>query len=166
MNKSKPNGGEMKSPETRLEKTKRRLYHILNDNNFYMNDGYREFVTSMHDAIGSRKVTPKMEISMDKVVAVYKKYLKSDNKLTKWQKKELIDSGVAKIELIRTQMHSCKYSGGYLARSDEFLDNVRNYLERTGKLSLKQKKALNQMYKRFTKKLESMGISDVQITMK
>ena len=65
-----------------------------------MNDGFREFVTSMHDAIGNRKVTPKMEISMDRVIARYKKYLKSDNKLTRHEKKEFIDSSVAKIYLI------------------------------------------------------------------
>ena len=53
-----------------------------------MNDGYREFVKSMHDAIGNRKVTPKMEISMDKVIAVYRKYLKSENKLNRHEKKE------------------------------------------------------------------------------
>ena len=155
-----------KSPETRLEKTKRQLHHILNDVHFYMNDGFREFVTSMHDAIGNRKVTPKKEISMDKVIARYKKYLKSDNKLTRHEKKEFIDSSVAKIYLIRTLLMASGYTPGYVGRSTEILDSVEDYLKRTGKMSKKQRMALNQMYKRFKKKVELKGISNVQITMK
>ena len=112
---------KIKSPENRLDKIKRQLKHILNDGGYYMNEGYREFVTSMHNSIGSRKVTKRMEMSMDKVIVGYKKYLKSGNK---------------------------------------------DYVGRTAKLSIKQKKALNQMYKRFKKKCEDKGIHDVQIEMR
>ena len=54
----------------------------------------------------------------------------------------------------------------YVGRSEEFLNSVEDYVGRTAKLSIKQKKALNQMYKRFKKKLEQKGIHDVQIEMK
>ena len=159
----KSKGVKMKSPENRLEKTKRRLKHILDDTNFFMSEDYREFVTSMHDSIGNRKVTPKMEISMDKVISVYKKNLKSDNKLTKYEKEEFVNTTTSKILLIKTLLNSCDYQPMYIARSEEFLDSVHSYVSKTAKISLKQKKALNQMYKRFKKKLESKGIHDVQI---
>ena len=155
-----------KSPESRLDKTKRRLFHILNDTDFYMNDGYREFVTSMHDSIGNRKVTPKMEIAMDKVVAGYKKWLRDENKLTRHERDEFVGQATAKIYLIKQLLLASGYNDSYVVRSNEFLSSVEGFLKKTGKLSLKQKKALNQMYKRFKKKVESKGISNVQIEMK
>ena len=100
------------------------------------------------------------------MIARYKKYLKSDNKLTRHEKKEFIDSSVAKIYLIKTLLMASGYRPGYVGRSIEFLDSVEDYLKRTGKMSKKQRMALNQMYKRFKKKVELKGISNVQIEMK
>jgi len=157
---------KIKSPENRLDKIKRQLKHILNDGDYYMNEGYREFVTSMYNAIGSRKVTKRMEMSMDKVIMGYKKYLKSGNKLSRYEKEEFVKTAKAKINLIRTLLMSCDYRPLYVGRNEEFLNSVEDYVGRTAKLSIKQKKALNQMYKRFKKKLEEKGIHDVQIEMK
>jgi hypothetical protein len=155
-----------KSPENHLEKTKRQLGHIISDTDFYMNDGYKEFVLSMHNAIGTRKVSKKMEISMDKIVSGYKKWLNDDQKLTKYERKEYVDSAVAKIYLIRTLLNSAGYQDSYIVRSEEFLGSVEGFLKSSGKLSIKQRKALNQMYKRFKKRVEKKGISNVQIEMK
>ena len=157
---------KIKSPENRLDKIKRQLKHILNDDGYYMNEGYREFVTSMYNSIGSRKVTKRMEMSMDKVIMGYKKYLKSGNKLSRYEKEEFVKTTKAKINLIRTLLISCDYRPMYVGRSEEFLNSVEDYVGRTAKLSIKQKKALNQMYKRFKKKLEEKGIHEVQIEMK
>ena len=155
-----------KSPENHLDKVKRQLGHIISDTDFYMNDSYKEFVLSMHNAIGTRKVTKKMEISMDKIVSGYKKWLKDDKKLTRYERKEYIDSAVAKIYLIRTLLASCGYTRNYVARSEYFLNSVEKFLKSSGKLSVKQRKSLNQMYKRFKKRVEKKVISDVQIEMK
>jgi hypothetical protein len=155
-----------KSPENHLEKTKRQLGHIILDTDFYMNDGYKEFVQSMHNAIGTRKVSKKMEISMDKIVSGYKKWLNVENKLTKYEREEYIDGAVAKIYLIKTLLNSAGYTRSYIVRSEEFLNSVEQFLKKSGKLSVKQRKALNQMYTRFKKKVESKGISNVQIEMK
>ena len=155
-----------KSPEDRIEKIKRQLGHIILDTDFYMNDGYKEFVLSMHNAIGTRKVTKKMEISMDKIVSGYKKWLNDENKLTRYEKKEYVESPVAKIYLIRTLLASCGYTRNYVSRSEYFLNSVESFLKKSGKLSIKQRKALNQMYKRFQKKVQKKGISNVQIEMK
>lgn len=155
-----------KSPENHLEKTKRQLGHIILDSNYYMNDDYNKFVQSMHNSIGTRTVSKKMEISMDKIVSSYKNWLNDENKLTKYEHKEYIESAVAKIYLIRTLLGSAGYQPSYIVRSEEFLGSVEGFLKNTGKLSVKQRKALNQMYNRFKKKVETKGISNVQIEMK
>ena len=157
---------QRKSPENHLEKTKRQLGHIILDTDFYMNDGYKEFVQSMHNAIGTRKVSKKMEISMDKIVSGYKKWLNVENKLTKYEREEYIDGAVAKIYLIKTLLNSAGYTRSYIVRSEEFLNSVEGFLKKSGKLSVNQRKALNQMYNRFKKRVEKKGISNVQIEMK
>ena len=162
----KSKGTKRKSPENHLEKVKRQLGHIILDENFYMNDGYKEFVQSMHNSIGTRKVTKKMEISMDKIVSGYKKWLNDENRLTRYEKKEYVDGAVAKIYLIRTLLAASGYTRNYISRSEYFLNSVEGFLKKSGKLSIKQRKALNQMYKRFKKRVEKKGISDVQIEMK
>ena len=162
----KSKGTKRKSPENHLEKVKRQLGHIILDTDFYMNDSYKEFVQSMHNAIGTRKVTKKMEISMDKIVSGYKKWLNDENRLTRYEKKEYVDGAVAKIYLIRTLLAASGYTRNYVARSEYFLNSVESFLKKSGKLSIKQRKAPNQMYKRFQKKVEKKGISNVQIEMK
>ena len=103
---------------------------------------------------------------MDKIVSGYKKWLNDDKKLTRYERKEYVDSAVAKIYLIRTILAACGYTRTYVARSEYFLNSVEKFLKNNGKLSIKQRKALNSMYKRFKRKVELKGISDVQIEMK
>ena len=71
-----------------------------------------------------------------------------------------------KINLIKTLLSGCGYQPGYVGRSMEFLNSVEKQLRFNGMLSVKQRKALNQMYKRFKARCESRGISNVRITMK
>ena len=49
----------------KLNKVRRQLNHILNDNRYYQSDASREFTISMYNAFGKRKITAKMQISMD-----------------------------------------------------------------------------------------------------
>jgi len=155
-----------KSPENHLEKTKRQLGHIILDLDYFIGDSYKEFIQSMHNSIGTRKVSKKMEISMDKIVSTYKTWLNRDDKLTKYEREEYVNGAVAKIYLIRTLLASCGYTSTYVARSEYFLNSVEGFLKKSGKLSIKQRKALNLMYNRFKKKVETKGISNVQIEMK
>ncbi len=150
----------------RLNKVRRQLNHILNDHRYYQNDGAREFTISMYTAFGKRKITKKMEIAMDRIIANYTKWQKDENKLDKYQVREAIESGTYKINLIRTLLAGCGYQPGYVGRSNEFLSSIEHQLRRNGKLSLKQRKALNQMYKRFKAKCETRGIYDVKVEEK
>ncbi len=150
----------------KLNKVRRQLNHILNDHRYYQPDSSREFTISMYNAFGKRKITPKMQISMDKIINKYIEWQKSENKLDKYEKLERIKDGQYKLNVIRTLMSGCGYRPGYIGRTNEFLDSVERGLRFNGMLSVKQRKALNQMYKRFKKKCESRGIHDVKIEEK
>ena len=150
----------------RLNKTRRQLNHILNDHRYYQPDSVREFTISMYTAFGKRKITPKMEISMDKIIQKYVDWQKSENKLDKYKKLENIEDGTYKLNLIRTLLSGCGYQPGYVGRSTEFLDSIEKQLRFNGMLSKKQKMALNQMYKRFKARCESRGIHDVKVEQK
>tara|TARA_A100001201_G_scaffold135348_1_gene123572 strand:+ start:904 stop:1398 length:495 start_codon:yes stop_codon:yes gene_type:complete len=150
----------------RLNKTRRQLNHILNDHRYYQPDSVREFTISMYTAFGKRKITPKMEISMDKIIKKYVDWQKSENKLDKYKKLENIEDGTYKLNLIRTLLSGCGYQPGYVGRSVEFLDSIEKQLRFNGMLSKKQKMALNQMYKRFKTRCESRGIHDVKVEQK
>ena len=150
----------------KLNKVRRQLNHILNDHRYYQPDSSREFTISMYNSFGKRKITKKMEISMDKIINKYIEWQKSENKLDKYEKLERIKDGQYKLNVIRTLMSGCGYRPGYIGRTNEFLDSVERGLRFNGMLSVKQRKALNQMYKRFKKKCESRGIHDVKIEEK
>ncbi|MAR44403.1 MAG: hypothetical protein CMC48_10115 [Flavobacteriaceae bacterium] len=120
----------------------------------------------MYTAFGKRKITPKMEISMDKIIQKYVDWQKSENKLDKYKKLENIEDGTYKLNLIRTLLSGCGYQPGYVGRSTEFLDSIEKQLRFNGMLSKKQKMALNQMYKRFKTRCESRGIHDVKVEQK
>ena len=150
----------------RLNKIRRQLNHILNDHRYYQPDSSREFTISMYNAFGKRKITAKMQISMDKIVVQYVKWQESENKLDKYEKLQRVEDGTYKINLIKTLLTGCGYQPGYVGRSMEFLNSVEKQLRFNGTLSVKQRKAMNQMYKRFKAKCESRGIHDVRIDMK
>ena len=150
----------------RLNKTRRQLNHILNDHRYYQPDSVREFTISMYTAFGKRKITPKMEISMDKIIQKYVDWQKSENKLDKYKKLENIEDGTYKLNLIRTLLSGCGYQPGYVGRSIEFLNSIEKQLRFNGMLSKKQKMALNQMYKRFKTRCESRGIHNVKVEQK
>ena len=150
----------------RLNKTRRQLNHILNDHRYYQPDSVREFTISMYTAFGKRKITPKMEISMDKIIQKYVDWQKSENKLDKYKKLENIEDGTYKLNLIRTLLSGCGYQPGYIGRSTEFLDSIEKQLRFNGMLTKKQKMTLNQMYKRFKTRCESRGIHNVKVEQK
>jgi len=142
------------------------LNHILNDHRYYQNDSTREFTISMYTAFGKRKITKKMEIAMDRIISNYTKWQSDNSKLDKYEMREKIENGIYKINLIRTLLAGCGYTRSYIVRSEEFLNSVQNQLRLRGTLSVKQRKALNQMYKRFKAKCESRGIHNVRVEEK
>ena len=119
-------------------------------------NGYHDFVKSMYGAlISGRKITPKMESGITKIVKAYSKRLQENNdpKLRK-QKLDYTENTIAKLSMIKRRLDECNYTTGYKNSSLYFLDSIEKQVHSRGSLSMKQRKALNKMYTQFTKKIE------------
>ena len=119
-------------------------------------NGYHDFVKSMYLAlISGRKITPKMEASITKIVKAYSKRLKENNdpKIQK-QKLDYVENTVSKITMIKRVLAGCNYTVGYTVDKLYFLESIEKQVYDRGSLSIKQRKALNKMYTQFTKRIE------------
>ena len=119
-------------------------------------NGYHEFIFSMYKAlIQGRKITPKMESAITKIVKVYANHLKKEND-PKYRVKNLeyVDNTIAKLNMIKRRLDECNYTTGYKNYKLDFLDSIKKQVFSRGNLSIKQRKALNKMYTQFTKKIE------------
>jgi len=132
------------------------LDHILMDNTYLTDAGYRDFIGSMYQAlVTGRKITPKMESAITKIVKSYAKQLKENNdpKLRK-RKLDYIENTIAKLNMIKRRLDECNYTTGYKNEKLYFLESIEKQVHSRGSLSKKQRKALNGMYIQFTKKIE------------
>ena len=142
----------------------KQLQHIIKDESYIPNgstSGYHEFILSMYRAlITGRKITPKMESAITKIVKVYSKHHKNENN-SEYQKKKLdyIENTLAKLNRIRRLLYECKFTRSYESNSEYFLDSVQNQVHKRGSLSMKQRKALNKMHIQFTKRIEKGTLS-------
>tara|TARA_Y100001951_G_C11191995_1_gene212093 strand:+ start:99 stop:695 length:597 start_codon:yes stop_codon:yes gene_type:complete len=155
-----------KKTETQIEKNKskygrriKQLNYIINDKDYIPVESvnsYHGFIRDMYLAmIGGRKITPKMELAITKIVRVYAKHLKKENDpVYRKTKSDFIEESVSKIHMIKRLLYRANYTDGYKSRSEYFLQSVENQVMTKGKLSVKQRKALNSMYKRFEKRIE------------
>lgn len=143
----------------------KQLKAITNDENYIPSRGttgtklansYHDFIFSMYGAlISGRKITPKMESSITKIVKTYAEYLKkeSDPNLRK-QKLDYTDNTVSKINMIKRRLDECGYTAGYKNEKLYFLESVEKQVFTRGSLSVKQRKVLNKMYEQFTKRIK------------
>jgi len=132
------------------------LDHILMDNTYLTDAGYRDFIGAMYKAlVTGRKITPKMESAITKIVKSYAKQLKENNdpKLRK-RKLDYIENTIAKLNMIKRKLDECNYTTGYKNEKLYFLESIEKQVHSRGSLSKKQRKALNGMYTQFTKKIE------------
>jgi len=119
-------------------------------------NSYHEFIFSMYQALVSgRKITPKMESAITKIVKAYAKRLKENNdpKIQK-QKLDYVENTVSKITMIKRVLAGCNYTRGYTVDKLYFLESIEKQVYDRGSLSVKQRKALNKMYTQFTKRIE------------
>jgi len=132
---------------------------IIEDDTFIpkgSTNSYHEFIFSMYQALVSgRKITPKMEASITKIVKAYAKRLKENNdpKIQK-QKLDYVENTVSKITMIKRVLAGCNYTRGYTVDKLYFLESIEKQVYDRGSLSVKQRKALNKMYTQFTKRIE------------
>ena len=115
-------------------------------------NGYHDFVKSMYLAlIGGRKITPKMESSITKIV---KSYAKTLNPEYKKEKLDYTENTISKLNMIKRKLDECNYTRSYTADKLYFLESIERQVYSRGKLSIKQRRALNKMFKQFEKKLK------------
>ena len=115
-------------------------------------NGYHEFIFSMYKAlIQGRKITPKMESAITKIVKSYAKSLNPENRK---KKLDYTENTVAKLNMIKRKLDECNYTTGYKNEKLYFLESIEKQVHSRGSLSKKQRKALNGMYIQFTKKIE------------
>jgi len=115
-------------------------------------NGYHDFVKSMYKAlIHGRKITPKMESSITKIVKSYAKTLSPEYKKNKI---DYVENTIAKLNMIKRRLDECNYTRSYTSEKLYFLDSIERQVYSRGSLSIKQRKALNKMYLQFEKKLK------------
>ena len=139
---------------TSLAKRKDQLHHILNDNDYWSDDtGFKSFLQDQYNNLERGwTLSDKQEAAVTKAVKRYAVYFFKKNDPEYRQK---IDDKVNRIKMIRQLLQKCDYQESYVWRSEEFLNSVEYQVKKFGKLSEKQVKALNGMYKRFQKKSQS-----------
>ena len=135
------------------------LSHMLADESYIPDgstNGYHEFIFSMYKAlIQGRKITTKMESAITQIVKFYANHLKKENDPKyRVQNLEYVDNTIAKLNMIKRRLDECTYTTGYKNYKLDFLDSIEKQVYSRGKLSIKQRKALNMMYTQFTKKIE------------
>ena len=127
------------------------LDHILMDSSFLTDGSYREFVVSMYKALtGGRKITPKMESAITKIVKSYSKTLNPEYRK---EKLDYTENTISKLNMIKRRLDECNYTRSYTSEKLYFLDSIERQVYSRGSLSIKQRKALNKMYTQFTKKI-------------
>ncbi len=125
-------------------------------------NGYHDFVKSMYLAlISGRKITPKMESSITKIVKSYAKTLSPEYKKNKI---DYVENTIAKLNMIKRRLDECNYTRSYTSEKLYFLDSIERQVYSRGSLSIKQRKALNKMYLQFEKKLKKSGKKDLTLT--
>ena len=141
---------------------------IIEDDTFIpkgSTNSYHEFIFSMYQALVSgRKITPKMESAITKIVKAYAKRLKENNdpKIQK-QKLDYVENTVSKITMIKRVLAGCNYTRGYTVDKLYFLESIEKQVYDRSSLSVKQRKALNKMYIQFTKRIEKSEKKDLTL---
>ena len=138
----------------------KQLQVMIEDESFIPNgstNSYHEFILSMYKAlVNGRKITPKMESAITKIVKSYAKTLNPD-----YKKKKLsyVENTLEKLSMIRGLLYDCKYTPSYEHNSEYFLESIEKQVNSRGSLSVNQRKALNKMYTQFTKRIEKGTLS-------
>ena len=146
---------KIKRNEVLFSKRIKQLKHIIEDDSYIpkgSTDSYHDFIFSMYQAlVTGRKITPKMESAITKVVKGYAKTLDPEYKKDKL---DYTENTIAKLNMIKRRLDECNYTTGYKNEKLYFLESIEKQVYSRGSLSVKQRKVLNGMYTQFIKKIE------------
>ena len=117
---------------------------ITNDESYIpkgSTNGYHEFIHRMYRALVSgRRITPKMESAITKIVKSYAKHINPKHQKTRV---EYIEKTLVKIDKIRSLLFECKFSPDYSYGKEMFLDSIETQVRQRASLSQKQRMTLN-----------------------
>ena len=146
---------KIKRNEALFGKRIKQLQHIIKDDSYIpkgSTNSYHNFIFDMWQAlVTGRKITPKMESAITKIVKAYTKTLNPEYKK---KKLDYIENTIAKLNMIKRKLDECNYTTGYKNEKLYFLESIEKQVYSRGSLSIKQRKVLNGMYTQFMKKIE------------
>jgi len=154
---------ETKHKNHRYDKKMQQMMHILTDKKYWGGDrtltetgnSYKKFVGDMVSAISKgRHISPKMDKAIKGIVT---RYVESTSPKKTLEKEARIKRLHWKIQEVRSKIDTAKYSQDYTSSGHHFLASIMSQVERTGKLSPKQKDALNKMYVKANKRIQKNG---------
>jgi len=138
------------------------LKAILADKNYWPEgnsntgpNGYKHFVSNMKDAINSSKnITPKMHKA---IYGIVERYIGATDPVKVQARNQRIEAINEKLDVVKHALIRAKYAKSTEYGGISFLDSIAQQVGRTGRLSVKQKEALNKMYLKAKKRMEKNG---------
>lgn len=118
-------------------------------------NGYRQFVGDMMLAIEhGRKITPKMHSA---IYGIVERYIGATDPVKVQARNQRIEVINEKLDVVKHALIRAKYAKSTEYGGISFLDSIAQQVGRTGRLSVKQKEALNKMYLKAKKRMEKNG---------
>ena len=103
----------------------------------------------MYDKVSKgHSLSEKQETAITNVVSRYAKFFFKKN--DPGHRNELVQ----KVRMVQKLLYECNYERSYEYGAEDFLNSVETQAKSRGTLSVKQRQALNKMYKRFKKRIE------------
>ena len=96
--------------------------------------------------VGNVRITPKMLSAVEQAIESYGNYNSPEDKIKR-------DTMLAKITKLKYLLAQCGYTRQYEAEKMEFLDSITGRVHSRGKLTPKQAKYANQLFKQFSKRV-------------
>jgi len=157
---NKPKPEWVKKNKSMYGKRIKQLEHIIKDDSYIpkgSTNGYHDFIFSMHRAlVTGRKITPKMESSITNIVKKYTEHFnKEKDPEYRNEKLRYINTTLEKLTVIKNNLKEAKYSRSYTSNSLYFLNSIETQVKSRGKLTIKQRKALNSMNLQFKKRIKN-----------
>ena len=125
------------------------LRKLLDDGEYtrVLPSGYHHFLSEMHrKLVGNVRITPKMLSAIEEAIESHGNYNSPEDRIHR-------DRMLAKITKLKYLLAQCGYTNQYAAEKMEFLDSITGRVHAKGKLTPKQAKYANQLFKQFSKRV-------------
>jgi hypothetical protein len=119
--------------------------------NISYTNSYQKFVGDMMVAIKKgRNITPKMH---NAIYGIVKRYMNSTDPVKVQERDKRIETINDKLDMVKNKLILARYAKSTEYGGISFLDSIAQQVGRTGRLSIKQKEALNKMHNKALKRI-------------